>query len=183
VQAEALTRNLEGFARFLGVAALSQAAPLSIAGVAADVGLSRKTVEGWFDLVVDLLIGVRLPVFTRRARRAMTARPKFFYFDAGVYRAIRPRGPLDSSDEIDGPAVETLVLQELRATNDNLGLGYAISTWRTRQHVEVDFVLYGERGFQLLLYGGDRPYELDGIRVEPLADALPRLATILGGTG
>ena len=38
-----------------------------------------------------------------------------FLFDAGVYRAIRPAGPLGSPEEIGGPALETLVFQELRA--------------------------------------------------------------------
>ncbi len=67
-----------------------------------------------------------LPVLTPRAKRSMTAHPKPFFFDAGVYRALHPVGPLDSATEIDGPAVETLVMQELRATNDNLGLGYEL---------------------------------------------------------
>jgi predicted AAA+ superfamily ATPase len=209
VQAEALTRNLDAFARFLTTASFSQAAVLSVSGVARDVGLPRKTVESYFQLLDDLLISVRLPVFTRRAKRPMTAHAKFYYFDAGIYRALRPRGPLDPVEEIDGPAVETLVLQELRATNDNHGLGYQLHYWHTRDHREVDFVLYGERGLvavevkrsgrfraddlatlrlfgedypmarRLLLYGGPREYEVDGIRVLPLATALPALPELL----
>jgi predicted AAA+ superfamily ATPase len=209
VQAEALTRNLDVFSRFLVAASFSQAAVLSVATVARDLGLARKTVEGYFDLLEDLLLAFRLPVFTRRAKRAMTAHPKFFFFDAGVYRALRPRGPLDTAEEIDGPAVETLVVQELRATNDNLGLGYDLFHWHTRDHREVDFVLYGERGllaFEVkrtarfreadlaslrlfrtdypmarcfLLYGGADAYEVDGIRVVPLATALPALGKLL----
>lgn len=209
VQAEALTRNLEAFSRFLSAASFSQASPLSISNVARDVGITRKTVENYFDVLEDLLIATRLPVFTRRAKRAMTAHPKFFYFDAGVFRAIRPRGPLDVGDEIDGAALETLVMQELRATNDNLGLGYDLFYWHTRDHREVDFVLYGERGLVAievkrtsrfreadlaelrtfrsdyppaqchLFYGGTRAYEIDGIRVWPLAHALPALPEIL----
>jgi predicted AAA+ superfamily ATPase len=209
VQAEALTRNLDAFSRFLVVASFSQAAVLSVATVARDLGLARKTVEGYFDLLEDLLLAVRVPVFTRRAKRAMAAHPKFFFFDAGVYRALRPRGPLDSADEIDGPAVETLVFQELRATNDNLQLGYELFYWHTRDHREVDLVLYGERGllaFEVkrtarfreselsslrlfksdypmarcfFLYGGRDTYEVDGARVLPLATALPALGTLL----
>jgi predicted AAA+ superfamily ATPase len=209
VQAEALTRSLDTFSRFLVAASFSQASVLSVTTVARDLGLARKTVEGYFELLDDLLLSVRLPVFTRRAKRAMTTHPKFFFFDAGVYRALRPRGPLDAAEEIDGPAVETLVLQELRATNDNLQLGYELSYWHTRDHREVDFVLYGARGllaFEVkrtarfreaelaslhlfkgdypmarcfLLYGGRDSYEVDGIRVLPLADALPALPTIL----
>ncbi len=209
VQAEALTRRLDVFSRFLVTASFSQASVLSVATVARELGLARKTVEGYFDLLDDLLITVRLPVFTRRAKRSMTAHPKFFFFDAGVYRALRPVGPLDSAAEIDGPAVETLVMQELRATNDNLGLGYELFYWHTRDHKEVDFVLYGERGLLalevkrsarfreadlaslrlfkrdypvarcFLLYGGREDYQVDGIRVVPLAQALPRLGRLL----
>lgn len=211
VQAEALTRNLETFSRFLTAASFSQASLLSVSAVARDLGISRKTVEGYFDLLGDLLLGVRLPVFTRRAKRAMTAHPKFFFFDAGVYRAMRPRGPLDVVEEIDGAALETLVMQELRATNDNLGLGYEMFCWHTRDHREVDFVLYGERGLVAvevkrsgffrdadlatlrlfrsdypsarcaLFYGGTRAYEIDGIRVLPVARALVELPEWLEG--
>lgn len=209
VQAEALTRNLEAFSRFLVAASFSQASILSIATVARDLGLVRKTVEGYFDLLDDLLLSVRIPVFSRRAKRAMTTHRKFFFFDAGVYRTLRPKGPLDAAEDIDGPALETLVLQELRALNDNWGLGYDIFYWHTREHKEVDFVLYGERGlvaFEVkrsstfrardleplrlfagdypmarcfLLYGGKESYEVDGIRVLPVAIALPQLRSIL----
>lgn len=210
VQAEALTRNLEAFSRFLVAASFSQASVLSVSPIARDLGMSRKTVEGYFELLYDLLIAFRLPVFTRRARRAMTAHPKFYFFDAGVYRALRPRGPLDPAEEIDGAAIETLVASELRATNDNLNLGYEIFHWRTRDHREVDFVLYGERGLVaievkrasvfrgsdldtlrlflgdypmarcMLFYGGTRAYDVDGIRVLPLARALVELPDLLG---
>jgi len=209
VQAEALTRNLEAFSRFLVAASFSQASVLSISAVARDVGMSRKTIEGYFLLLEDLLLAFRLPVFTRRAKRDMTAHQKFFFFDAGVYRALRPRGPLDPAEEIDGAAIETLVAQELRATNENLGLGYGLHFWHTRDHKEVDFVLYGERGLVaievkrastyretdlatlrlfkgdykmakcFLFYGGARAYEVDGIRVLPLGKALPELASLL----
>jgi predicted AAA+ superfamily ATPase len=210
VMAEALTRNLDAFSRFLVAATFSQANVLSVATVARDVGLPRKTVEGYFELLDDLLLGVRLPVFTRRAKRAMTTHRKFYYFDCGVYRTLRPRGPLDPPEEIDGAAVETLVFQELRATNDNLELGYQLSYWHTRDHREVDFVLYGERGLvaievkrasrwrdddlaslrafaadypvarPFLFYGGTRAYEVDGIRILPLAHALRELPELLG---
>jgi uncharacterized protein len=73
VQAEALTRNLEAFSRFLVAASFSQGAVLSISTIAREIGLPRKTVEGYFALLDDLLISVRLPVFTRRAKRAMSA--------------------------------------------------------------------------------------------------------------
>jgi len=99
--------------------------------VAADCGINRKTVESHFDLIEDLLLAVRLPPFHRRAKRKLTTHPKFYFFDAGVYRAMRPSGPLDSTEDIDGAAIETLVLQSLRAENANRALGYDLHFWRT----------------------------------------------------
>lgn len=211
VMAEALVRNLDAFSRFLTAASFSQASLLSVTTVARDSGVSRKTVEGYFDLLDDLLIAFRLPVFQRRAKRDLTTHPKFYFFDAGVFRTIRPRGPLDPREETDGAAIETLVAQDLRATNDSLQLGYQLSFWRTRAGHEVDFVLYGERGLvaievkrssqyreqdlsglrvfgedypvarRFLFYGGSREYLVDGIRVLPLAKALPALPALLYG--
>ena len=80
------------------------------------------SVESYFGILEDLRIGFRLPVFSKRAKRRLVAHPKFCFFDAGVFRALRPKGPLDKPEEIDGSACETLLFQELLATNDALDL-------------------------------------------------------------
>ena len=117
-----------------------------MAAVARECAVSTKVVEDYFSILEDLLIAIRLPVFSKRAKRRLTTHPKFYYFDAGVFQAIRPRGPLDAPSEIHGAALETLFLQEARAVNDYKGLGYRLHYWRTAAGNEVDFVLYGERG-------------------------------------
>jgi predicted AAA+ superfamily ATPase len=206
---EGLTRDLAAFARFLEAASFSQGAPLNISTVAREAGVQRKVVEGYFSIVEDLLLGTRLPVFTRRARRRMTAHPKFYFFDVGVFRTLRPTGPLDRREEIEGAALETLVFQELTALNDYLGLGYSLHFWRTADGAEVDFVLYGERGLiaievkrsrglrgsdlrglrafkrdfpearTFLLCGEPRASQVDGIEVLPISEGLRRLRTLL----
>ena len=135
----------------------------------------------------------------------MIAHPKFFFFDAGVYRAIRPTGPLDRPEEIEGSALETLVFQELNSLNKNMNLDYQIYYWRTFNQTEVDFVLYGERGVKAFevkrnakvrlkelqglklflkdypmakafyLYGGNRYYQEGNIEIVPIQDALVKL--------
>ncbi len=143
---EGLTRNLSAFARFLEAVAFSQGALLNVSAVAQDCHVERKVVEDYVGILEDLLIAVRIPSFQRRAKRRLTSHPKFYFFDAGVYRAIRPRGPLDSPEEIDGPAFETLLMQELRAHVAYRDFDYELFYWRTATGIEVDFVLYGERG-------------------------------------
>lgn len=209
VQHEGLTRDLSAFSRFLEAASFSQGAPLNISAVAREASVDRKVVEGYFGIVEDLLLGFRLPVFTRRARRRLAAHPKFYFFDVGVFRALRPTGPLDRPEEIEGAALETLVLQEISALNDYLRLGYSLHFWRAADGAEVDFVLYGERGLVAievkrsrglrgadlrglrafkrdypearawLLSGAPRPSEVGGIGVLPVADGLRRLRELL----
>lgn len=205
VRQEGLTRNLAGFARFLEAASFAQGSALNMSAVARECAVSGKAVEDYFSILEDLLLAVRIPVFARRAQRRMTSHPKFYFFDPGVYRAIHPRGPLDVPEEIDGPALETLVLSELRAANDYSNLGYALHTWRSAKGEEVDFVLYGERGLHAievkragrlrggdldalslfvtdypqakawLIHGGTRRWNERGIEIVPAAEALPSL--------
>lgn len=145
VQMEGLVRNMGNFARFLEAISFSHASQLSVAEVARECGVSRTTVEGYVSILEDLLIAVRLPVFSKRAKRQLVGHDKFYFFDAGVYRSIRPKGPLDRPAEIDGAALEGLVFQHLRAWNDYSGQRHSLHFWRTRAGSEVDFVVYGEQ--------------------------------------
>ncbi len=150
VQQERLTRNVSGFHRFLEAASFSQAQPLVVSKVAEDCHVERKTVEEYFNILEDLLLAFRLPVFSKRAKRGLLTKEKFFFFDCGLFRVIRPVGPLDADSEIGGAALETLVVQEVRATNSLKDLGYILYHWRTKSKHEVDLILYGERGLHAI---------------------------------
>lgn len=144
---EGLTRSVAAFTKFLETASFSQAGLVNATEIARETGVDRKTVENYFQITEDLLIGKRLPAFTRRTKRQLIQGDKFFFIDAGIFRALRPTGPLDMPAEIAGAALETLIYQELSALNDYLGLGLSMSYWRTKTGAEVDFVLYGEKQF------------------------------------
>ena len=150
VQFEGWVRNIGNFARFLEVISFSHASVLNISNVARESHVQRKTVAAYLEVLEDLLLAYRIPVFTRRARREVAAHPKFYYFDAGVFRSLRPRGPLDRPEELDGAALEGLVAQHLRAWIAYSTGDFELSYWRTRSGVEVDFVVYGEDGFWAL---------------------------------
>ena len=147
VQAEALVRNVGAFARFLEAISFSHGSLLNLAAVARECQVSRKTVEGYLGILEDLLLSFRIPAFTRRAKRHLAAHDKFYYFDAGVYRSLRPAGPLDRPEEIEGMALEGLVAQHLRAWVAYRGLGEQLFYWRTKSGSEVDFVVYGPNTF------------------------------------
>lgn len=212
VRQEGLTRNLGAFSRFLEAASFSQGSVLNISSVARECAIERKVAENYFMILEDLLIAHRIPVFTKKAKRRMASHPKFYFFDAGVYRAIRPMGPLDTPEDAEGAALETLVLQEFLAINSALDLGYNIYYWRTSNNVEVDFVLYGEKGILAIevkrtgrvikpmlnglkaflrdypmgrayfVYGGKRRMYEDNIDILPATDFFSMIPSILKGS-
>jgi predicted AAA+ superfamily ATPase len=199
---EGLTRNLSAFSRFMEVASLSQGQVLNVSNVAREAGIERSVVTGYFEILRDLLIGYFLPPFTKKAKRRLISHPKFYYFDPGVYHAIRPTGPYDMPGELGGISLETLVHQQLNAVNDLLELGYKMYYFRTSTGVEVDFVLYGKKGIKAievkandrfqdnmlsglknfsadypeaklyLLYGGTKKMYVDNVTILPIQEAL-----------
>ena len=205
VKEEGLVRDIGGFARFLEAISFSHGTVLDLSNIARECQVSRKIVENYLSIIEDLLLGYKLPVFTKRAKRAMTAQSKFYLFDAGVYYPLRPRGPLDSSDEIGGMALEGLVLQHLKAWCDYSESQVSCCFWRSRGGSEVDFVLYGEDHFHavevknakqihpkrlkslktflsdypeasaMLLYGGTEKLMVDGILCWPVENFLLQL--------
>jgi predicted AAA+ superfamily ATPase len=210
VMQEGLTRNAGAFARFLQVASFSQGSLLNITEIARETGIERKTVEEYFQITQDLLLAYRVPVFTKKAKRKTVAHAKFYYFDVGVYRALRPMGPFDKPEEAEGSALESLVFQEIEAINSYFDLHYEIYFWRTVDQLEVDFILYGPKGligievkrskkidtddlkglkaFQsdypmaklYILYGGEQRLYFDQIQAIPFREALFTLPDLLG---
>lgn len=207
---EGLTRNVSAFSRFLEAASFSQGEVLNVTQVARECSVHRKVVESYFQILEDLLIGYRIPVFTRKAKRRLIQHSKFYFFDTGVFRAIRPKGPLDTPELIDGAALETLVLQNLQAYIDNHHLDYGIHFWRTTAGNEVDFIAYGSEGLvaievkrrrtvtardvsslkafrsdypsarAILLYGGTEHLQMGAVKVLPIEYALRNIGEWLG---
>lgn len=147
VQMEGIVRNIGSFSRFIEAISFSHASVLSMSNVARECVVNRKTVEGYVDILEDLLLAYRIPVFAKRAGRAVAAHPKFYLFDAGVFRAIRARGPLDRTEEMEGAALEGLVGQHLRAWIHYSDSNHELFYWRTRSGAEVDFIVYGQDVF------------------------------------
>jgi predicted AAA+ superfamily ATPase len=142
-----MVRNVGNFARFLEAMSFSHASLLNISHVARECQVNPKTVEGFVAVLEDLLLGFRLSSFTKRAQRQLVQHPKFYYVDAGVFRSLRPKGPLDAPEEIEGGCMEGLVAQHLRAWIAYSNAERSMYFWRTRSGVEVDFVVYGEKTF------------------------------------
>ena len=140
IQQEALVKRLDSFARFLKIAALMNGQIVNVAGIARDAAVARPTVQGYFDTLIDTLVGYWLPAWQARAKVKEVSNPKFYLFDPGVARALagRLREPLEGSER--GFLLETWVLHELRAAVAYGNTGGDLRYWRTPSGSEVDFV-------------------------------------------
>ncbi len=147
VQMEGLVRRVEEFGQFLEVISFSQGSILNYSNIARECHLSSKSIENYVSILEDLLLSFKVPIFSKKAKRHLVQKSKFYYFDAGVYRAIRPKGPLDLPEELHGLTLETLVAQHLRAWLDYSTQEGKLYFWRTKSGLEVDFIVYGEIGF------------------------------------
>lgn len=115
IHAEGVTRKLPEFTRFLEVAAVSNAEILNFTNIANDVGVSRQTVAGWYQILVDTLIGYELAAFTKASKRKTFGLPKFYFFDLGVARLLQNSPvPAESQSEY-GRMFEHYLFMELRA--------------------------------------------------------------------
>ena len=199
VHAEGLVRNIAGFARFLEIMSFSNGQILNYSEIARECQVKRHLVENYTDILEDLLIAYRISPFLKRAKRILIKSSKFYFFDAGVFNTLRPKGTLDSAAETGGSALECIVLHHLLAWIEYGKRRGTVYFWRTKSGNEVDFVVYGRKDFfgvevkhtksirkkdlhglkafredypeagNVLLYLGDRQLKIDGIFCVPCA--------------
>jgi predicted AAA+ superfamily ATPase len=142
IQAEALVRNLPGFARFLPISALFHGQVLNLSTLARDAGVSRTTAGGYLEILEDTLLATRLPAYEGKLRVREKKHPKLYWIDPGLVRAIkRQRGPVTFEER--GLLLEGLVLMLLRAWQALEGAWDDIYFWSPADAkvTEVDFLL------------------------------------------
>ncbi|RPJ72702.1 MAG: ATP-binding protein, partial [Desulfobacteraceae bacterium] len=142
IQAEALVKNLPGFARFLPVAALFHGQTVNVSTIARDAGVARTTVSGYLEILEETLLCFRLPAYEAKLRVRERKLPKWYWCDPGLVRSMKQSsGPV--SPEERGALFEGLVAQVIRAYRDYRGLCDTMSYWAPAGGMltEVDFLL------------------------------------------
>jgi predicted AAA+ superfamily ATPase len=176
VQAEALVRNLPGFARFLPIAALFHGQVINVASLARDAGVARTTVAGYLEILEDTLLTFRLPAFEAKLRVRERRHPKLYWADPGLPRAMKRQvGPV-AAEEL-GPLFEGWVAAVLRAYRDYRGLFDEWFYWApgAGSKVEVDFLLRRGRDLVAIEVKSGRRVDASEMRGLREVAALPRL--------
>jgi predicted AAA+ superfamily ATPase len=209
VQAEALTRQIEGFARFLFVAASKSGEFLDFAKVGSQAVISQKTSSRFFEILEDTLIVSRVLAYASNETRRLVRHPKFYFFDIGVLNGLLRNFTV--SEDRRGFLFEHFVVTQILTLNATLGEPARISTYRTEAGSEVDLIVEkdgqtmsleikagtrvssgdasGLRRFAalavrkrpraLLLYAGTRAYRDDDVSVLPWRQGLTEVADFL----
>ncbi|MCC7382336.1 MAG: ATP-binding protein [Deltaproteobacteria bacterium] len=164
IAAEAATRNIPAFARFLEVAALCNGTMLNFSQVASDAQVPLSTVREYFHILEDTLVGRLLPAWTRTRKRKAISTAKHYFFDIGVARHLQHRSRLSRRSPEFGEAFEGWVFHELCSYLDYAGGAAELAYWRSTSNFEVDFVLGGATAIEVKAKDpvGDR--DLRGLR-------------------
>jgi predicted AAA+ superfamily ATPase len=148
IQAEALVRNLPGFARFLSIAALFHGQTLNTTNIAREAGVARTTVVGYLDILEDTLLCTRLPAYEARLRVREKKLPKLYWCDPGIVRAMQQKTGAVSPAER-GALFEGLIFQIIRAYKEYRSLCDDVYYWAPAgSATEVDLLL--KRGDEFL---------------------------------
>jgi len=143
---EAAIKRLEPFLRFLEIAGIMNGQVVNYSNIAADAGIGRTTVQGYFSVLTDTLLGDFVTAWRPKAKVKEVLHPKFYFFDPGVVRAITHRLNQDLTSLEKGFLFETLILHELRAWSHYQGERTSIQYWRTPSGNEIDFILSAGHG-------------------------------------
>lgn len=201
VQAEALTRNLEGFSRFFETLSNRSGDFVDFSKLASLAQIERMSARRYFDIIVDTMIAQPVEAFVKSSKRRLIQHPKFYFFDVGVLNGCL--GNFEVSADRKGMLFEHLCLQLMVSEFKARDLDFRISVYRTEAGAEVDFIVecgketfavevkasrtintsdfrglksfsefYGKKHQRIVIYFGTGKQEVDGIQILPIAEAL-----------
>ena len=141
IRDEAAVQDIDAFERFMEVAAISDGEMLNYSNIAADCGVSAKTVKSYYQILYDTLLGYEIPAYRKVVKRQVVQAPKFYYFDVGLANYLMGRYSLRRGTDDYGHAFEHFVMQEIIAYRGYFRRREEISYWHTYNNQEVDAVI------------------------------------------
>lgn len=162
VVAEAATRNVPAFGRFLKVAAACNGAIVNFTNLANDAQVPRTTVYEYFEILKDTLLIHEVPAWKLSTKRKPLSTSKYYFFDIGVVGALLGRESRPGTPEF-GIAVETLLVHELLSHRDYVS-GDPVCYWRSTSGFEVDFVIGDHTAAEAKAKSNVSPQDLKGLR-------------------
>jgi predicted AAA+ superfamily ATPase len=140
---EQFIRKIDPFRKFLEVAAQSNGQIMNFSNIAKDVGVDDKTIRQYFSILEDTLMGFMLEPFNGSFRKRLHSKPKFYFFDTGVCRALSRMLsiPLKKSTSYYGDLFEHFIIIECIRLASYYYSEYRFSYIKTKDDVEIDLIV------------------------------------------
>ncbi len=140
---EQIIRKMQPFANFLEIAAQMNGKILNYSKIAQEIAVDTKTVQSYFQILEDTLLGFFIPAYHRSVRKRQLTNPKFYFFDTGVKRALDHTlsAPLLKQTYAFGDAFEHFILLELVKMNEYRKLDLQFSYLKTHDGAEIDLII------------------------------------------
>lgn len=139
IQAEALTKNIEGFSRFIYAVGAEATRYLDISKLSSESRVPRQSAVRYFEILEDTLIVNRCEAFAKSTRRRLIQHPRFFFFDVGVLNGLG--GNFIVSPDRIGMLFEHFIFNQLNEMAYSMNESIRLSSYRTEGGAEVDFIL------------------------------------------
>jgi predicted AAA+ superfamily ATPase len=183
IKEEAVTRNLEAFARFLEVMALHSGDELAIESFASDCQVKASTFRNYLQVLEDTLIGFSVDAYQKTVKRKAITRSKFYLFDVAVTNYLANRMPVLPKSDAYGRAFEHWVALELRAYLKLRKPRLSLSYWRSVTQMEVDFVVGDDLAIEVKASQLVTERDLKGLRALREENLGHRLIVVSNDTG
>lgn len=141
IQAEGLVRNLGGFSRFLEIAAAQSGELVDFTALGREAQLTARTVQSYYEILEETLVGFRLSPWRRSVRKRLTAHPKFYFFDTGITNSINRRLLAPPDPLLRGRLFEQWVVLETHRLLSYKQSEARLFYWRTNMGAEVDLLI------------------------------------------
>jgi uncharacterized protein len=144
IEEESLSRNLDGFSRFLQFAAHSIGEQINYTSLASEAQLSPVTVKQYFEILNDTYLGNIINPFHKTIKRKAMMAARFYFFDNGIINAILKRKSLVPNSIEWGHLLENYIHNEIKAYLDYNKVDKSIQYWRSTSKLEIDFIIWDE---------------------------------------
>ncbi|MCB0322560.1 MAG: ATP-binding protein [Bdellovibrionales bacterium] len=143
ILAEQLAREAPPFRKFLECAAQSNGEITNYSSIAREVGVSANTVQSYYQILEDTLLGYRVFPYHRSIRKRQRVGPKMYLFDCGVVRTLlglQDQAVLPSSYGY-GRAFEHFIFLEMYRWSSYNQKNYEFCYLQTKDKLEIDFII------------------------------------------
>jgi len=148
IEIEAHLRQLDRFVSFLAIAAFSNGQIINYSNIARETATSYQTVKSYFQILEDTLIGFFLYPYLKSKRKRLSHKPKFYFFDLGIVRALTKRLTISIEPKTPdfGNAFEHFIILEIMRMSEYQKRDYSFSYYHTESGAEVDLIIEKPNG-------------------------------------